>query len=435
MIEKQAEQAVIVVGLAQAIKKGEEKGYLARLTKSGLSEDHFTGNEQIFYKAAMGLHLQGRTMTSLDLIQQANSSMPPDYWKSIEPLWLNPPALDPDGFIPALKNARAARRVERITTKINQLLKERPHDVHKWLPQATSALQKVSQDSSTYNPDPREIYFKSKLPVPFASTGFRAVDETMLGGWHYGGLGVWYGFTKSSKSTWMYSFAVAAALNGVPSIFIRGERPESEVSTMMLRGLCGHQVPYELLCDKEFTLTGPDANPAYADDPRVLIKEEALHILSEFVTIHPLETATVEELEQIVSIYKAPLVLIDPYERLRLANGSPVDAWKASQATAQAVLDLSSKYSRYIAGSLQLSPKQKLEWLENRDLKEVSGYGTNAWTMKATDVTIVDRHETLPNTGYCVMRYRTRKDGEVHLPYTVRYSPSRGRYIDDDEEE
>lgn len=436
MIEKAAEMALIIAGLSRSVSRKEEKQYIESLIKNGVNEDFFTSHEQAFFKAVMALHLQKRSMSQLDLIQQANSTIPNDYWQTIKGLWEQPPELDPMGFIPALREARASRRVEKINNKISELLKDRPHDITKWLPQALSAMQKVVQDGTSYSPDPRDVYYKSTLPIPFAGTGFRVLDELMLGGYRYGGLGLWYGFTKSSKSTWMYSLLVRAAMSGLPTSFIRGERPENEVVFECLRGICGHLVPPELLADKTFSIVGPEADPQYKDDERAAIKDEALAMLSDCVTIHPLETASVEELEQIVAIYEPVLVIIDPAERLKLAKSSPIDAWKASQATAQAVLDLAGnqKHPCYVAVTMQLSPTQKLEWLENSDLREIKGYGTNTWPMKATELFIVDKHQTLPNTGYNIMRLRTRKDGEVHLPFTIRYDPKRGRYIDDSED-
>src|ERR1700738_1621219 len=172
MIEKQAEQAVAIVGLRQSVIRGEGNKYLETILKAGVNELCFTGYEQAFWKALLSLKLQGRTLTSLDLIQQANSTIPPDYWVTIQQIWDNPPDLDPLGFITALKEASTSRRVEKVLGTAQKLLASQPHGIKKWLPQAVAAMQKVMEEGQTYNPDPKHIYYNSVTPEPFASTGF-----------------------------------------------------------------------------------------------------------------------------------------------------------------------------------------------------------------------------------------------------------------------
>jgi hypothetical protein len=389
--------------------------------KAGVDEKCFTGYEQAFWRATVSLKLQGRTLTSLDLIQQANSTIPADYWQEIQQIWDNPPDLDPLGFITALKEASTSRRVEKVLGTTQKLLSTNPHGITKWLPQAVSAFQKVMEEGQTYNPDPRHIYYNSSTLDPFASTGFTVLDELFLGGYRYGDFILIYGLTKRGKSTVIYSLIAKAIMSGLPCAFIRGERPESEVVRQILKAICGDVVSHAELENKEFDVEH------LPDNPRALAKSEALLAMSECLTLHPLESGTIEEAAQIIAIYKPVLLFVDPLERMVMGTFKG-EAWKSGQAAAQGWLDLASshKHPCAVVGSLQLSPSQEEEWKSERNLGTIKGYGTNANTMKSTLAMVVDR-------GYGVLMYRTRAGGRVSLPFDLPYSESRECYLNGDE--
>lgn len=424
---KAAEKALLIVGLAKANKRNEASEYVEKLIKSGLTPEHFTGYEASFFSAILSLHLQKRTFSNLDVIQAANSSIPPDYWETIKKLWDDPPELDSLGFIPAVREARSARRVEKVTNKIQQLLRDKPHEIGKWLPQATSALQKVNEDSQSYDSNPRDIYFKSHLPIPFAGTGYKVIDNLLLGGYRYGDLLVFYGFTKSGKSSSVYSLLGQAVLSGLPCALIKGERPIPEQVFQILKSICGHIVPHDLLADKEFIVEN------YPDDERAIAKSDSLLALSDCLTVHPLESRTTDELQQIIATYKPVLVGIDPLENLRVSSFKGGDEWRSSQMVAQEILNIASsqKHPCTVIGTLQASPRQKEEWNLNHTLSNLQGYGTNAFTMKATGVFMVDKHHMKPNYGYGVMLYRTRQGGAINEPFEWPYDPRRAAYVDE----
>lgn len=418
-----AMQTILVNGLSHAVTSQSGRTYVERLIRSGAQPDLFLNCWRHLWETELRLYQHNRSFSLPDLMDAAGATIDMDDWLLIAELWQQPVDLKPEGFIDTLQLARAVRHANQVAAKIVELGKSKPTEVRRWLPNMVSTLAQVSHNGQTSTWDPDRLYLEGETSMPLYSTGFGELDAMLkgdhaLGGYRLGDLHAYYSISGGGKSTWSHSVVATGVEYGLRVLYVPRERPRESEVVALYRALCGDKVTLEQLEDRQFGLEDGEAGTPEHE------KYEARQRVREQVVIPEIKSDSLEELETLIMSLAPHLVVIDPYEGMRLARTKGAGTtWRDSGEASQYLLNLSKLCP--IVVTQQLSPQQKAEWDKRHTVERIMGFGDNTLLMRSNFACILGKHWNLPRTVHFVCKKRTIEGGDVDLPFDLQYSTSR----------